>query len=217
MKINSPIKSIFLLMIFLLQSCVAADTNSTNRLQSTEQSHANWTFCSLENEICKFDGTRVIRYGIDPNWNYSTRTGPVICSNTEFGDSYPNKVKICEISRYPDNDILAKISNLTCSTNQFFPKCESTRLQRIQGYWIEYKGNNNEWARFKEIKVESLPGKIIFYAVDSRPVYIKIEQQTGSNDFLAYWAWADKNIENANWQIILGNFTPNNFNYSYPK
>lgn len=63
---------------------------------------ATWSFCSNENALCSFTGTRKVRYGADTRW--ATRdiaagsTGGVQCRNSVFGDPAPGTAKHCEIS-----------------------------------------------------------------------------------------------------------------------
>ena len=57
---------------------------------------ANWTFCADENELCSFSGTKQVRYGNSPYYDYENHTDGVMCSNAAFGgDPYPNVVKSC--------------------------------------------------------------------------------------------------------------------------
>jgi hypothetical protein len=108
-----------------------------------------------------------------------------------------------------------KLSILNCVSDSDHPKCESSRFQRVQGYWLEYK-QSQEWARFKEIRIDYSNEKLIFYGNDpARNVFVKIEKRKGVDAYYAYWAWANTSLENAKWQSILGNFIPGGYDYTY--
>jgi len=108
-----------------------------------------------------------------------------------------------------------KLSVVNCVSDSEHPKCESSRFQRVQGYWLEYK-KEQEWARFKELRIDYSNEKLIFYGNDpARNIFLKIEKRKGFDSYYAYWAWANTSLDNAKWQSILGNFVPGGYDYTY--
>ena len=75
-----------------------------------EISKNDWKHCANENEICKFDGTRLIRFGHGENWNYSVSKEKIKCSVFEFGDPLKNVFKKCEYGGKTNTDIEGKIN-----------------------------------------------------------------------------------------------------------
>ncbi len=56
----------------------------------------NWTFCADENGVCSFSGTKQVRYGLDPIYNFIVATNSISCNNGTFGDPYPGVFKHCD-------------------------------------------------------------------------------------------------------------------------
>ena len=61
-----------------------------------------WTQCAVENEVCSFQGTRQVRYGLDGQYAYKTATDSIGCNNDEFGDPYVGADKVCEVASAAD-------------------------------------------------------------------------------------------------------------------
>ena len=68
-----------------------------------EITQTTWTFCAVENQICKFENSRLVRYGADSKWSYAVVDKKIACNNQEFGDPYPNKSKKCEFGNETTN------------------------------------------------------------------------------------------------------------------
>lgn len=62
---------------------------------------SEWTKCSNEYEECKFEGTKLVRYGVEGKWIAKIVTGPVKCGNAEFTDPAVTITKRCEVSSVP--------------------------------------------------------------------------------------------------------------------
>jgi hypothetical protein len=54
-----------------------------------------WTTCAAENAVCRFIGTKQVRYGADTRYVTKTVTNGTACTNAVFGDPAPNVVKTC--------------------------------------------------------------------------------------------------------------------------
>jgi hypothetical protein len=72
-----------------------AETNSNN---NTPKSNL-WTVCSVEGGSCNFEGTKMVRYGLNGKYVYRMVTGFVACNNFVFGDPIFGSVKNCEVSQ----------------------------------------------------------------------------------------------------------------------
>jgi hypothetical protein len=59
---------------------------------------SSWIPCAGEGATCVFSGNREVRYGTDTSFVTKTYTGPVICSNTAFGDPAHGQLKTCSYS-----------------------------------------------------------------------------------------------------------------------
>ena len=56
----------------------------------------DWQPCAKENEFCKFDGNKQVRYGANSKWTYLTAQNGVKCSFNAFGDPLLGIEKRCE-------------------------------------------------------------------------------------------------------------------------
>ena len=65
---------------------------------------AEWTYCSEQDEICHFSGTKLVRYGAQRAFNYRVADSSVSCSDTEFGDPIQSVVKRCEVRNIDSDD-----------------------------------------------------------------------------------------------------------------
>jgi hypothetical protein len=63
-----------------------------------EARNANqWAMCAPEGQVCNVSGTRVVRYGFGNSYRYTLTTGPIACTNAEFGgDPLPGVIKQCD-------------------------------------------------------------------------------------------------------------------------
>ncbi len=59
---------------------------------------STWMFCANENQVCRFVGTKRVRYGAGSTWAERPFTESVECNNATFGDPIANTLKTCEVS-----------------------------------------------------------------------------------------------------------------------
>lgn len=57
-----------------------------------------WRPCASEGDICRFEGTQTVRYGVNGRYAERTATGSMACHNGSFGDPAPGVAKQCEVS-----------------------------------------------------------------------------------------------------------------------
>jgi hypothetical protein len=60
-----------------------------------------WQSCAADGELCRFKGTRRIRFGLNGFYSYGTFTGNVSCSSSVFGDPVPGLAKTCDVADGP--------------------------------------------------------------------------------------------------------------------
>ncbi len=80
------------------KKCYYFDTQHFGSVVPTQLgSHALWTFCSNQNQLCDFpsQGKTMIAYGIEDRFFFKEATHAVDCNNGRFGDPYPGKSKKC--------------------------------------------------------------------------------------------------------------------------
>ena len=58
-----------------------------------------WTTCAVEDAVCSFSGTALVRYGANSTWVSGTFTDGVLCANSIFSDPLVGTVKSCQIFR----------------------------------------------------------------------------------------------------------------------
>jgi hypothetical protein len=75
-------------------------TSKTYGFEFSDLNTSNWTACAAEGGICRFDGTRVIRYGNENSWSYAVATERIECSNRMFIDPLRNRAKVCELGKH---------------------------------------------------------------------------------------------------------------------
>ena len=46
-------------------------TSKTYGFEFSDLSTSDWKACATEGSICRFDGTRLVRYGKDNSWSYA--------------------------------------------------------------------------------------------------------------------------------------------------
>lgn len=64
-----------------------------------EANNPDWVDCAKEGDVCRFRGTRLVRFGIEGAYYYSTETAEVMCSTSEFGDPARRIPKTCQVKR----------------------------------------------------------------------------------------------------------------------
>ena len=74
-------------------------TGTTFGFEFSDLNTSDWKACATEGGICRFDGTRLVRYGKDNSWSYAVASERIECSNREFIDSVRGRVKVCEAGK----------------------------------------------------------------------------------------------------------------------
>jgi serine protease len=54
-----------------------------------------WMQCAEEGGVCRFSGTRQVRYGVDGRYAYKSASASLACSNSAFGDPASGVLKSC--------------------------------------------------------------------------------------------------------------------------
>jgi len=75
-------------------------TSKIYGFEFSDLSTSDWKACATEGSICRFDGTRVIRYGNENSWSYAVATERIECSNRMFIDPLRNRAKVCELGKH---------------------------------------------------------------------------------------------------------------------
>ncbi|WP_299005740.1 hypothetical protein [uncultured Shewanella sp.] len=80
-------------------SCTVDNPNNDNNYAYANCIDVKWQYCATESygSYCTFEGTKVIKYGIDNRWIYKTYTDSVECINQHFGDPAVGLVKACYV------------------------------------------------------------------------------------------------------------------------
>lgn len=66
-------------------------------LSTNAHAQINWAHCADENNTCRFNATKVVRYGAESSWNQSLHIDSVACNSGVFGDPITG-VKSCQIT-----------------------------------------------------------------------------------------------------------------------
>jgi spore coat protein U-like protein len=85
----------------VVKSCSYASTTTTTTAPATAApttATPTFTACASEGGTCSFSGKREVRYGTATIYTSKVLTGPVVCSNTVFGDPARGQVKSCSYS-----------------------------------------------------------------------------------------------------------------------
>jgi hypothetical protein len=72
--------------------------SSATSIATAAAATPSWIACAGEGGTCTFSGTRDVRYGAGTAFVTKTFTGPVVCSNTAFGDPAHGQLKTCSYS-----------------------------------------------------------------------------------------------------------------------
>lgn len=73
------------------------DPTRGKQQQSREDNDSrDWTDCAVEGEVCRFRGTKEVRFGARGVYAYRTESREVACLLQVFGDPVPNVVKHCQ-------------------------------------------------------------------------------------------------------------------------
>ncbi len=68
-------------------------------VQAQMQAQGTWQVCAVQDEICRFEGQAMVRYGADGKYAYKLARQRIICDHIEFGDPIFGVPKRCEFSR----------------------------------------------------------------------------------------------------------------------
>jgi len=93
---KSFVRSIYFWIIVLL---VVVNGTILIRPTLAVAGDTTWTRCANEDQVCRFTGTRQIRYGINGSYNYQTATGSINCTNVVFGDPAFGADKYCDYAQ----------------------------------------------------------------------------------------------------------------------
>jgi len=58
----------------------------------------NWQRCAIQDEVCRFNGPAMVRYGADGKYAYKSARNRIICDQQEFGDPAYGQYKQCDYS-----------------------------------------------------------------------------------------------------------------------
>jgi hypothetical protein len=64
-----------------------------------EATDPDWVDCAREEEVCRFRGTPLVRFGIEGSYYYRTEHREIRCSVNEFGDPARRIPKTCQVTR----------------------------------------------------------------------------------------------------------------------
>jgi hypothetical protein len=67
-------------------------------VQAQPQAGAGWQRCAGQDEICRFEGQALVRYGAGGRYAYKVGVHRLICDQYEFGDPAFGQVKQCEFN-----------------------------------------------------------------------------------------------------------------------
>ena len=82
---------------YTFSNVTAAHTIAAVFTANTNNPPAGYTYCSAENGICSFSGTRNIAYGANGLFAYRTATNTINCNNSTFGDPIFGTAKACYV------------------------------------------------------------------------------------------------------------------------
>jgi hypothetical protein len=85
--------------------CLGSESTLTFGFKFSDLKYDQWKMCAREGGVCKFDGTKTIRYGAGTSWNYAVATHSIPCSNEFFGDPKFGTVKDCEVGKQTTKEL----------------------------------------------------------------------------------------------------------------
>jgi len=94
-----------------------ADTRKTCQITEPQ-----WINCSNQDEICRFSGKKIVRYGAGTRWRQGQFTDQVECNGRVFGNPVNGMRKICQIASANVDTVAPmpprglSISSLTCTS-----------------------------------------------------------------------------------------------------
>lgn len=69
-----------------------------------ESDTGEWVDCANEGELCRFRGTRLVRFGVEGAYYYRTEQREIPCTIEEFGDPVRRVPKQCQFKRSEQDD-----------------------------------------------------------------------------------------------------------------
>jgi glucose/arabinose dehydrogenase len=87
------IKNFFKSSLSLTLMFIGASVFATNAF-----AQINWMHCADENGTCRFDATKVVRYGEGSNWVQRVYINSVACNSSVFGDVAAGASRSCQIT-----------------------------------------------------------------------------------------------------------------------
>jgi len=67
--------------------------------QAVQAQQAGWQRCAGQDEVCRFEGRALVRYGVGGRYAYKVGMHRLLCDQYEFGDPAFGQVKQCEFTR----------------------------------------------------------------------------------------------------------------------
>jgi len=64
----------------------------------TQPGSSPWQRCAGQDEVCRFRGEALVRYGVDGSYAYRVARNRVLCDEQEFGDPIFGRVKGCDFN-----------------------------------------------------------------------------------------------------------------------
>ncbi len=115
--------------------------------KSCQTTEPQWTTCANQDEICRFSGKKIVRYGLNTRWRQGQFTDQVACNNSVFGNPANGVRKICQIAS-ADVETVAPtppsgltISNLACKSGDLSWTASATSLGLL-AYDIYHDGQH---------------------------------------------------------------------------
>jgi len=76
----------------------SSSSDSGTRAILSRNPGSRWERCADENQICRFEGDAVVRYGAQGQYVYRVLRNRVICDTQEFGDPAFGQYKSCDVN-----------------------------------------------------------------------------------------------------------------------
>jgi glucose/arabinose dehydrogenase len=115
--------------------------------KSCQITEPQWTTCANQDEICRFSGKKIVRYGLNTRWRQGEFTDQVACTNNVFGNPANGVRKICQIASANVDTVAPTpprglaISNLTCNSG-VLSWMASTASMGVTAYDIYHDGQH---------------------------------------------------------------------------
>ena len=106
-----------------------------------------WINCASQDEVCRFSGKKIVRYGAETRWRQGQFTDQVDCNTRVFGNPVNGARKICQIASANVDTVPPmpprglSISNVTCSSGDLSWNASSTNLG-LKAYDIYHDGQH---------------------------------------------------------------------------